>query len=52
MELWEWLMEEEEGQGLIEYALILIIVSVAAVGVLKEIGDIAAGYFDRAAGYL
>lgn len=48
----EWLMEEEGGQGLVEYAFILIIVSVAAVGLLKEIGTIAARYFNEASGYL
>lgn len=44
-----WIQDEESGQGLAEYALILIIVSVAAVIGVGKIGTIAGGYFDLAA---
>jgi pilus assembly protein Flp/PilA len=32
------LMRNEEGQGLVEYALILVLVSVVAIGALQLIG--------------
>jgi len=32
------LMEREEGQGMVEYALILFLVSVVAIGALTAIG--------------
>jgi pilus assembly protein Flp/PilA len=32
------LMRNEEGQGLVEYALILVLVSVVAIGALELIG--------------
>lgn len=44
-----WVQDEESGQGLAEYALILIIVSVAAVISVGRIGTITGGYFDLAA---
>jgi len=31
-------MEREEGQGLVEYALILVLVSIVAIGALAAIG--------------
>lgn len=49
MNVMKWIRDEESGQGMVEYALILIIVSVAAVGAVKMIGTIASGYFELAA---
>jgi pilus assembly protein Flp/PilA len=38
MNLWHRSMEREEGQGLVEYALILVLVSVVAIGALTLVG--------------
>ena len=34
-----WLMEEESGQGMVEYALILVLLSMAAILVMKNVRD-------------
>ena len=44
-----WIQDEESGQGLVEYALILIIASVAAIMMIKGIGTTVSGYFKLAA---
>jgi pilus assembly protein Flp/PilA len=36
--VWNRAMEREEGQGLVEYALILVLVSIVAIGALAAIG--------------
>ena len=36
---------EEEGQGLVEYALILVLVSVAAIVVMTALGQSVSGVF-------
>jgi pilus assembly protein Flp/PilA len=36
--LWNRAVEREEGQGLVEYALILVLVSIVAIGALAAIG--------------
>ena len=36
--LWHRAMEREEGQGLVEYALILVLISIVAIGALTAIG--------------
>lgn len=33
-----WLMNEESGQGMVEYGLILVLVSVVAIVTLKAVG--------------
>lgn len=33
-----WLMNEESGQGMVEYGLILVLVSVIAIAALKIVG--------------
>ena len=37
--------EREEGQGLVEYALILVLVSIVAIVTLDPLGDAVAGVF-------
>ena len=40
MRTWSnWLQEEESGQGMVEYALILVLIAVAAVVSLTAVGD-------------
>jgi Flp pilus assembly pilin Flp len=39
------LRSEEEGQTLVEYALIMILVSVAAVGILTALGAFSSSAF-------
>jgi Flp pilus assembly pilin Flp len=39
------LLSDEEGQTLVEYALILILVSVAAITLLTAIGGVPASFF-------
>ena len=34
-----WLKEEESGQGMVEYALILALLSMAAILVMKNVRD-------------
>lgn len=34
----EWLLEEESGQGMVEYGLILILISVLAMAAIGTIG--------------
>ena len=36
--VWNSAIEREEGQGLVEYALILVLVSIVAIGALAAIG--------------
>lgn len=38
MEIMKRLVREEEGQGMVEYALILGIISIAAIAILPNIG--------------
>ena len=41
------LRDGEEGQAMVEYALILALVSVAAVGVLSVLGTSVSSIFDK-----
>ena len=34
-----WIANEEEGQGMVEYALILALIAIAAIAVLPSIGN-------------
>ncbi|WP_143033173.1 Flp family type IVb pilin [Tindallia californiensis] len=43
--VWFFICSDETGQGLVEYALIMILVSVIAVTILGEIGDIVKDFF-------
>ncbi len=41
------LRDEESGQAMVEYALILALVSVAAVGILSLLGGSVSSIFDK-----
>ena len=45
-------MQNEEGQGLVEYALIIVLVSVAAVVTLALLGTTVSGVFTTITGSL
>jgi pilus assembly protein Flp/PilA len=50
-----WLSQfdrEEEGQGLVEYALIIVLVSIVAVAALTLLGTTVSGVFDTISGEL
>lgn len=40
-------VKDEEGQGMVEYALILVLVSIAAIAVLTLFGPAIAGIFQK-----
>jgi Flp pilus assembly pilin Flp len=42
---WKDLRDGESGQAMVEYALILALVSVAAVGILSTLGSSVSGIF-------
>lgn len=39
--------DEEEGQGLVEYALILVLISVVAIAVMTQVGTAVQGVFNQ-----
>jgi Flp pilus assembly pilin Flp len=41
------LRDDESGQAMVEYALILALVSVAAIGILKILGGTVSGVFSK-----
>jgi pilus assembly protein Flp/PilA len=41
------LRDDESGQAMVEYALILALVSVAAIGILKILGTTVSGVFSK-----
>jgi pilus assembly protein Flp/PilA len=46
------LREDEEGQGLVEYALILVLVSIVAIGALTAIGTNVTNVLQAVANHL
>lgn len=42
------LVREEEGQGMVEYALILALVSIVAIGILTTLGGNLTNVFTKA----
>ena len=50
--LFRSLQEEEEGQTMVEYALILALVSIAAIAVLTPLGTAISGVFTTVTGSL
>jgi len=45
-------MRSEEGQGLVEYALIIVLVSIAAVATMTLLGTTVSGVFTTITGSL
>lgn len=45
-----WLKNEESGQGMVEYGLILALIAVVVIGAVKMIGDNAKATFEGVAG--
>ena len=51
----QWLqshVESEEGQDLIEYALLVVLIAIVVVAALTALGPIISGVFDEIAGEL
>lgn len=46
------LLQREEGQGLVEYALILVLISIVAIGALAAIGTSVQGVLQTVANHL
>jgi pilus assembly protein Flp/PilA len=46
------LLQREEGQGLVEYALILVLISIVAIGALAAIGTNVANVLQTVANHL
>jgi len=44
--------KEEIGQGLVEYALILVLIPIVSIGIVTTIGDQVLGLFTTVAGTL
>ena len=42
-----WFIEEEQGQDLVEYALLASLVALASVAALKVLGPKIAGFYNR-----
>ena len=42
-----WFLEEESGQGMVEYALLLGLVAIAAVGLVGVLGDSVKAKFEE-----
>jgi pilus assembly protein Flp/PilA len=45
-------LKRDEGQGLVEYALILVLVSIVAIGALKALGTSITGILNTVANTL
>jgi len=45
-------MQDEEGQGLVEYALIIVLVSIATIAMLSALGVKVGGVFTSITGTL
>lgn len=52
MEIMRRLVQEEEGQGMVEYGLIIALVSVAAVALLTTVGTDIGSVFTKISGKL
>ena len=45
-----WFIKDEEGQGMVEYGLILALVALVVIGALSTLGGGLGGLFDKIAG--
>ncbi|HTV72471.1 MAG TPA: hypothetical protein VME66_02050 [Candidatus Acidoferrales bacterium] len=50
--LWAQLMIDDAGQGLVEYALVIALVSIMAIAALQLLGKKASNTLSNAASYL
>jgi pilus assembly protein Flp/PilA len=50
--VWNRAIEREEGQGMVEYALILVLVSIVAIGALAAIGTNVTNVLQTVANHL
>lgn len=48
----KFLLNEESGQGMVEYGLILVLVSIVAIATLGNVGDKLKTIFDNITGKL
>ena len=46
-EMMNWIANEEEGQGMVEYALILALVAIAAIAILPSLGNKVKSVFSQ-----
>ena len=44
----QWLKDEESGQGMVEYGLIIALISVVAIVAIRAIGGNVLGFFEEA----
>lgn len=51
-EMMNWIANEEEGQGMVEYALILALIAIAAIAILPSIGTKIKEIFTKVDGAL
>ena len=47
-EMMNWIANEEEGQGMVEYALILALIALAAIAILGTLGGKINSIFTKA----
>ena len=47
-EMMNWIANEEEGQGMVEYALILALIAIAAIAVMGPLGEKIKAIFTKA----
>ena len=48
-EMKKWLAEEESGQGMVEYGLIIVLIAVVVIAALTTIGTSLKGKFEEIA---
>ena len=46
--MWNWLVEEESGQGMVEYALILAFIALVVIGAVSGVGQKLVQFYEDA----
>lgn len=46
-EMRKWFVEEESGQGMVEYGLIIVLIAIAVVAALTTVGDQLVATFEK-----
>ena len=46
-EMMNWIANEEEGQGMVEYALIIALIAIVVMGALQLLGPVIAEKFNE-----